>query len=295
MWTDVWARLQLTSAEDDEEFLWLEKLAPLPEDFNPHVDLYSEMFRAVYKSLSDKKSADLNLSEVIGDPELAVERFMELTGSDFASENSIIEFLEAVVDTFSEFDDVLPDRYVALMDYFIKKYSLRYVFLEQGKIYPSMTGIFTELMMRVEALADESAHFSSLKEEMDSALYAIKTNSSQAHVKVFVHKLFNLIEALACGRPEVKSRTLGEACGQIQSWPHNAIKSSLSSLYGFASDYPGVRHAGSPDAKLRDLDMRDLVSMSVILAGYMPYLTDGLACEDIYIPGMRANVTGSGI
>ncbi|MBL7250079.1 hypothetical protein [Alloalcanivorax marinus] len=287
MWPDVWARLQLASADEDQEFGWLEEKIPLPEGFDPHDDLYSEIFRAAYSSLSEETLTGFDMSEVIGDPELAVEFFIGLTGESFSSENAIIQFLEAVVDTLAEFDDVLPGRYLALMSYFTQKYSLRYVIDDQGKIYPSVTGIFSELMSRIDRVASGNEHLASLTTEMHSALYAIKADSSQANVKVFVHKFFNLAEALACGRPEVKGKTLGDACKQIQSWPHVAVKNSLSSLYGFASNYPGMRHAGSPESKLRDLDMRDLVSMSVILAGYMPYLADELVCEDIYIPGRR--------
>ena len=287
MWPDVWVRLQLASDDEDLEFSWLEEKFPLPEGFDPHDDLYSEIFRAAYKSLSDETLDGLEISEVVGSPELAAEFFMGLTGEGFSSENAIIQFLEAVLDTLAEFDDVLPSRYLALISYFMQKYSLRYVLDDQGRLYPSVTGIFSELISRIDRVAGENEHLASLTAEMHSALYAIKADSSQANVKVFVHKLFNLAEALACERPEVNGKTLGDACTQIQSWPHAAVKKSLSSLYGFASDYPGMRHAGSPASKLRDLDMRDLVSMSVILAGYMPYLTDELACEDIFIPGRQ--------
>lgn len=284
---DVWERLQLASLDEDQEFHWLEEVAPLPEGFDPHYDLYSEILRAAYKSLSDDALGGLDMSDLIGNPELAAEFFMGLSGESFFSENAIIQFLEAVLDTLSEFDDVLPSRYMALMSYFMKKYNLRYILGDRGELYPSVTGIFSELMSGIDGVASESEHLSSLMAEMYSALYAIKADGSQANVKTFVHKLFNLAEALACDRSEVKGRTLGDACKQIQSWPHVAVRSSLSSLYGFASDYPGMRHAGSAASKLRDLDMRDLVSMSVILAGYMPYLADELVCEDIYIPGRR--------
>ena len=287
MWLDVWARLQLASVDEDQEFRWLEEIAPLPERFDPHDDLYSEIFRAAYKSLSDQTLDGLDVSEMIGNPELAAECFKELTGESFSSENAIIQFLEAVLDTLAEFDDVLPSRYLALMSYFIKKYSLRYVLDDQGRLYPSVTGIFSELMSRIDRMADQNEHLASLTAEMRLALHAIKADSSQPNVKVFVHRLFNLAEAFACERPEVNGKTLGEACTQIKSWPHVAVKRSLSSLYGFASDYPGMRHAGSPASQMRDLDMRDLVSMSVILAGYMPYLADELACEDIFIPGRQ--------
>ena len=56
----------------------------------------------------------------------------------------------------------------------------------------------------------------------------------------------------------------------------------MKNLYGFASDYPGIRHAGNPASALREVDMRDMVAMSVLLTGFTPYLESRLSADEIF-------------
>jgi hypothetical protein len=60
------------------------------------------------------------------------------------------------------------------------------------------------------------------------------------------------------------------------------MRSALLSLYGFASDFPGLRHGTPSKGMLREIDMRDFVSMSILLAGFTPYLADKLNPEIVY-------------
>ena len=46
--------------------------------------------------------------------------------------------------------------------------------------------------------------------------------------------------------------TLGVICNRWACWPHITVRESLKKLYGFCSDYPGIRHPGHPEAKLRE-------------------------------------------
>jgi hypothetical protein len=62
------------------------------------------------------------------------------------------------------------------------------------------------------------------------------------------------------------------------------MKEAIQNLYMFASDYPGIRHAGTPANALRAIEMRDMVSVSILLAGFTPYLSDQLDVETMY-PG----------
>jgi hypothetical protein len=71
-------------------------------------------------------------------------------------------------------------------------------------------------------------------------------------------------------------------CDQLGSWPHATIKESLKKLYGFASDYPGIRHGRSTKGALRAIEMRDMVAMSVLLTGFTPYLESRLSPEMIF-------------
>jgi hypothetical protein len=47
----------------------------------------------------------------------------------------------------------------------------------------------------------------------------------------------------------------------------------MKNLYRFASDYPGIRHGGTPASAIRAIGMKDMVAMSVLLAGFVPYLS----------------------
>jgi hypothetical protein len=92
----------------------------------------------------------------------------------------------------------------------------------------------------------------------------------------------NLLEAIGQQCPGVTSNQLGGICDQIATWPHSTIKEAMKKLYGFASNYPGIRHAGNPASQLREIEMRDLVAVTVLLAGFTPYLSDLLNGDDIY-------------
>ena len=59
----------------------------------------------------------------------------------------------------------------------------------------------------------------------------------------------------------------------------------MKDLYGFASDYPGIRHGGTPSNALRPVDMRDMVALSILLAGFTPYLNHALNADVVYRGG----------
>lgn len=287
-WDEIWLPISLATEEESSGFAWLLTDCPLPESYEHHDDIYSELFRAAYQFLSEDYRDAIELSEVLANPKTAVESFRSLAASDFSSEWSIVMFLEAAFDTFLEFEDVLAERYRLLVMEFVSKYSLRYRVADPFNIVPTLSGIFASLLQRASDISDEHGHVEGLRSEMEDALVAIKTTSSEAAIKHYVHKLINYLEAVSSLRNEVASLTLGRACSEINSWPHVTIRESLSKLYGFSSDFPGIRHAGNATSKLRDLDMRDLVSLGVILTGYLPYLADAIDCNDLFVPGRTA-------
>jgi hypothetical protein len=91
-----------------------------------------------------------------------------------------------------------------------------------------------------------------------------------------------LLEGIGGVAPGVTKGTLGDMCDQLSSWPHSTIKEALKKLYGFASDYPGIRHGRSAKGALRTIEMRDMVAMSVLLTGFTPYLESRLSADAIF-------------
>lgn len=92
----------------------------------------------------------------------------------------------------------------------------------------------------------------------------------------------NLLEAVGRTFPGVPGTTLGAICDQVGTWPHEKLKAAMKDLYGFASDYPGIRHGGTPANALRAVDLRDLIALAILLAGFAPYLSNGLNAELMY-------------
>ena len=48
------------------------------------------------------------------------------------------------------------------------------------------------------------------------------------------------------------------------------------------SDYPGIRQGGSPNSVIRDIEMRDMVAVSILLAGFT--LSDRPNQRRYYLP-----------
>ena len=101
---------------------------------------------------------------------------------------------------------------------------------------------------------------------------------TEGRISNCVMKQVMLLEAVAAASGPV----LAALCKALEHWPHPVVRQSLLNLYGFASDFPGVRH-GTPSAGMkRDIDMRDMVAMSILFAGFTPYLTHGLDPDVVY-------------
>ena len=102
------------------------------------------------------------------------------------------------------------------------------------------------------------------------------------HTSIQQRQQINLIEGIAKSSPGVKNTSLGDICNELTSWPHTTLKESLKKIYGFTSDYPGIRHSGNKNSKLREIEMRDMVAVSILLAGFAPYLTDQINADIVY-------------
>jgi hypothetical protein len=140
-----------------------------------------------------------------------------------------------------------------------------------------------DLTRRIQDLGHMAVpHFSARLTADENAVRDLRHDCSDGRIKTCIVKQINLIEAMAKKGPGVTEQELSGMCNQIALWPHGAIKASLKSLYGFACDYPGIRHGGNPKGALRAIDMRDMVAVSILLAGFTPYLSNALDADIVY-------------
>lgn len=247
-------------------------------------DIFCELYRALAPALRVTPSVE-DLADIIDDPTQSRNAFENAQAGDLAGERELVGFFESLHGVLEEFedpgDDALTNRYFNLLAGFIEKFSLRYDLRRPCVICPTLPGIFTNLVRFLEALGETDANVARRLRDFKEALQDLRLGPTEARIGNCVAKQIMLLEAIA---------SAGGACGtdlaalskSVSDWPHPAVRASLLSLYGFASDFPGLRHGTPSQGMARDLDMRDMVAMSILLTGFAPHLNRGLSADAIY-------------
>jgi hypothetical protein len=261
---------------------WREIWLPLIDLGDVPDDIFCELFRALAPSFKMKPSVE-DLADIIDNPLQSREAFEKTRAEDLAGERALVRFFESASDALEEVGgDELTNRYFNLLAVFIDKFSLRYDLRRPCQLCPTLSGMFASLVRDLTALTSQDPHLDILMKDFESAVRDLRHESSDGRIKTCIQKQVNLLEALGQMFPGVTKDTLGAMCDEINTWPHNKVKEAMTSLYKFTCNYPGIRHAGTPRNALRTIEMRDMVAMSILLAGFTPYLTDQLNAESVY-------------
>jgi hypothetical protein len=261
---------------------WREIWLPLIEHEDTPADIFCELYRALAPTLREKLSVE-GLADIIDNPVQSLEAFERTNGSDFAGERSIVSFLEAAHSALDELaGDELSNRYFNLLARFIDKFSLRYDLRRPCTLCPTLTGVFVSLVRDLRMITNKDKHLDRLMKDFDEGIRDLRIDCSDARIRNCIQKQVILLEALGQSYPGVTEDTLGAICGQVGTWPHDKVQEAIKNLYKFTNSYPGIRHAGTPSTALRLIDMRDLVAMSILLAGFTPYLSNAIDADVVY-------------
>lgn len=243
--------------------------------------------RALVELASDaQKRAEAKeraIDGIINDAMSSWQAFEAVRASDLAGERALVAFLEGAHSALDELaGDELSNRYFNLLASFVDKFSLRYDLRRPCMLCPTLPGVFSSLVRDLRVLTGQDAHLDALMKDFENAVRDLRHDCADGRIKTCIQKQVNLLEAIGRTAPGVTGTTLGAICNQVGTWPHDKIKEAMKDLYGFASDYPGIRHGGTPANALRVVDMRDMVAMSILLAGFTPYLSNGINAEHVY-------------
>lgn len=267
-WREIWQPLIERPLGDEDE--------GVPED------VFCELYRALAPALSPAPSLEA-IADVIDNPIQSRAAFMATTSASLAGERALVGFFESAHEALDDLcGDALSNRYFNLLEEFVAKFSLRYDLRRPCILCPTLPGMFAGLVRDLQVVTGGDAHLDALMKEFETALRDVRYDRSDGRIKTSIQKQVNLLEALGRTAPGVTGTTLGTICNQVGTWPHDKLKEAMKNLYGFASDYPGIRHAGTPANALRPVDMRDMVAMSILLAGFTPYLSHALDADHVY-------------
>ena len=282
-------------------------LAPAYQSYNDDGELHlPEDFevRAIYDAAFARHQAEMETYMDASTDDGLARDYIHGFFNSAPSEHVVIETLEK---SFKPFDDaggdLLSNAYFVAVQTFIEKFSLRYdvrrpSFHRRMAIYPTLQGLFTKMVRDIRSNSVQDAALSGLMAAFEETIRDLHDERSPRRVKQCIAAQFNLLEAMLCQHPDVLSynadvesgarrgrsvNTFGAMCEKAAVWPHVKVLESAKALYGFASDYPGIRHGGTSANQLREIDMRDLLSISVILTGLSPYVNASLDPEKIYL------------
>jgi hypothetical protein len=245
-------------------------------------DIYCELYRELSSALRKKPSAE-ELADIIDNSVQAKEAFQKTKAEDLASERTLVEFFEKAHEALDDLvGDALANPYFNLLSAFVQKFSLRYDLRRPCLLCPTLPGVFTSLVRDLKEATRRDAHLNGLMQDFENAIRDLRTDCSDGRIRTCMTKQVNLLEAFASRYPGVTTNTVGTICNEVKTWPHESVKDAMKNLYKFTCNYPGIRHAGTPASALRIIDMRDMVAMSILLAGFMPYLTDQLNADSVY-------------
>ena len=224
-----------------------------------------------------------SLDAIVNDASKSREAFGQVRSTEFVGEIALVRFIESAFEILDDVGgDPLSNRYFNLLSGFIDKFSLRYDLRRPCILCPTLPGVFASLVRDLRALTHQDPHLNTLMNEFEDAVRDLRHDGSDRRIKTCIQKQMNLLEAIGRTAPGVTENTLGAICNQVGTWPHEKLKDAMKNLYGFASDYPGIRHGGTPESALRAVDMRDMVAMSILLVGFTPYLAHGLNPDVVY-------------
>lgn len=264
---------------------WREIWLPLTDHEDVPEDIFGELYRELARTLKSPPKVE-SLAGIIDSPTQSRMALESTRADQIAGERALVSFFEAAHDTLQELesagDDTLTNRYFNLLSAFVEKYSLRYDLRRPCVLCPTLPGVFASLVRDLRTLAREDAHLDALMKDFENAIRDLRDDGSDGRIKTCIQKQVNLLEAIGRTTPGVTGTTLGAICNQVGTWPHDKLKEAMKDLYGFACDYPGIRHGGTPGNALRTVDMRDMVALSILLAGFTPYLSHRLDPEVVF-------------
>jgi len=261
--------------------IWL-RLEELPDVYlDVYTDLYVELAKAL-KPPQDQLTFNTEFNITANDSTLARNFMMTVRGSAFRGDPALARFFRDAFEVYQESgNDALPPEFHRLTAEFIRCHNLRYRVVTPFRLQPHLPGVFAALFSELLEFSASNAQLTGAMADFEHSFDVLSRSHKETDMKTCIHKACMFVESLAASKPGVKGQTLGELCKEIECWPHKAVRSAVSSLYGFCSDYPGIRHNLNAGGQLRALQVKDSVLVALLLLAAGGYFRENLDIAQI--------------
>jgi len=261
VWPDIWLKL-----EESEIWPQLAEGSGYTID-QLYVGLYVELAKAF------KKAPQPDVYDATANDSVLARRALETASATaLRCEAATARFFENAFEVISEAGSPgLEDGFRELLRDFLRSRNLRYELLEPFRLHSHLPGVFAALFSDLVVAAQQSQQLKQAMADFEHAFNAMEKTYVEADMKTCILKATMLVEALASASPGAQGQTLSDLCNSLQCWPHPAIKEAVKRIYGFCSDYPGIRHNVGTGGQIRALGVHDSIIVPLLLltsAGY---------------------------
>jgi hypothetical protein len=261
-WKAVWSRLDESTKSPD--------------------DLFARLYRVARLYLA----VPLELQQEIGilnDRQTAKAFFRQLTCDSFKGEQAIIAFLEEIYKDLDLLADGCALFYKRKVSDFLETYNLPYRISDNFEIRLMLVGPLAALYRELRLLNEKNPHLAGLMDDFEHLFHRYCQDRHDTDLRLCIESFVKYQEALVrdtLARP-ASTASFSRLVGQLDSWPHLAVKSAVCNLYGFCSNYPGMRHGGNPTGQLRILRELDAVALGAFFLGFCGYLTEDIRVKEL--------------
>ncbi|MDF1721113.1 MAG: hypothetical protein P1U65_10595 [Minwuia sp.] len=260
-----------------------------------HKDASSDTFCDLYRELNTPRVVPLDpateLADIVDDREQARVGFRDTEAAALKDEVVVLEFLERARTVIEDFGSkALTNQYFNLVRDLLDRYSLRYVRRRPFSLHLTLRGLFARLVRDLRQITSQDSALAAPTHDFKGCVRDLKDDQSARKIKQCFASRFNLPEALRKQHPDFvaynstakrATNTFEAMCDKTITCPNEAIKDSAKGIHRLAGDQPGIRHSGNQAGKLRRIDMRDLISVTILLAGFSPYFSQAFSADAI--------------
>jgi hypothetical protein len=266
---------------DHWEYMWTDVWAVLAKSRRAPSDLFIGLYRAATDVLQNPP-AYKQFELAMNDPMQARLAFEQLSARDFRDELSVVEFLESASVAIQNFEIPRFEKlYKFLVRGFIKKYNLRYRIDDPFQVRQVLPGVFANFYEDLIRANGADPHLKELMNNFELTFGSYARTKRAHELNACISNAFMYAEGLA-GKSSGKIGPLGKLCDCLQCWPHSTVRESLKVLYGLRNDFPGLGHGSNRKGKLRDLEPRDAIIVSLLILSFAGYLTSEVRIEDSF-------------
>jgi hypothetical protein len=263
------------------EYTWTDIWVPLGSLPQSPFDLYSQLYRICVDYLR-RRPTNQEIAEIVNNPEMALSAFQLIQGKQFRDEMAVVQFLERAHGLLTDFGSrILIRRYSEYASKFLRKYNLRYETAEPFALRVRLPALYADIYEHLRQVNMANAHLTQLMTDFEISFSDFVRTRAQRDLRTSLARASNYAEGIASVALNTPGGTLGHMCNQLAVWPHIAIRDAVKNLYQFCSDYPAIRHAGNPNNRIRDLEVKDTIIISALFFAASGYLHQQVRLEDV--------------